>query len=92
MTSAIKGRVANGTPKAWVELPDEDLVRPMMENNPYNFGFVPAMPRLLMAHPRLAPVFMQLYGEIMFSPESVLTRAEREMVAAVTSVAQDCFY
>ena len=50
MTSAIKGRIANGTPKAWVKLPDEDLVRPMMENNPYNFGFVPAMPRLLMGH------------------------------------------
>ena len=49
------------------------------------------MGRLLMAHPRLGPPFLQLFGEIMFAP-GALTRRERELVAAVTAAGQDCFY
>ncbi len=58
----------------------------------YDFGFVPAMGRLIGAHPRLGKAFGQLVGEILFSPEGVLSRSEREMVAAVTAAAQDCTY
>ena len=92
MTSATKGLVATGEPNAWVRLPDPAEMQGARQDHPYDFGFVPAMGRLLMAHARLAPAFMQLYSEIMFSPDSVLTRQEREMVAAATAAAQDCFY
>ena len=92
MSSATKGLVATGEPSAWIRLPDPAEMQSARQNHPYNFGFVPAMGRLLMAHSRLAPAFIQLYSEIMFSSDSVLTRQEREMVAAATAAAQDCFY
>ena len=92
MNELTKGRVADGEPKAWVRLADPAELRAHMENHPYNFGFVPAMGRLLKAHARLAPHFMKLFAEVMFSPESVLSRAEREMVAAAAAAAQNCFY
>ena len=57
----------------------------------YDFGFVPAMGRLLMAHPDFGLPFLVNYSRVMFGP-SVLTRAEREAIAAVSSGAQDCFY
>jgi hypothetical protein len=79
------------TDDAWVALPDpEQLGRP--QNHPYNFGFVANMGRLLAAHPRIGGAFQKLFGEIMFSPESALSRQEREMVAAVTARGQECFY
>jgi alkylhydroperoxidase family enzyme len=83
----------DSTPDAWVRLPspesfsDGDFPR----QHPYNFGNVPAMARLLRAHPGIAPHFGHLFGTIMFGP-GALTRAEREMVAAVTASAQDCHY
>jgi alkylhydroperoxidase/carboxymuconolactone decarboxylase family protein YurZ len=46
---------------------------------------------LLSAHPRIGPAFWQLFSEIMFAP-GALTRAEREMAAAVAAAAQDCHY
>jgi alkylhydroperoxidase family enzyme len=57
----------------------------------YDFGFVPAMTRLVMAHPGIAPAFGALFVQIMFAP-GALERPEREMVAAVAAAAQDCFY
>ena len=57
-----------------------------------DFGFLPAMTRLVMAHSRIGPAFGQLFAQIMFAPEGKLSRAEREMVAAVASGAQDCLY
>ena len=57
----------------------------------YDHGYVPAMGRLIMAHPGIAPLFGQLFMAIMFGPGS-LSRAEREMVAAVAAAAQDCHY
>ena len=59
--------------------------------SPYDFGFLPAMARLIMAHPRLGLAFGQLFGQIMFAP-GALERRERELVAAVAASAQDCFY
>ena len=92
MSTSSEGTVARGTPKAWVKLPDEEAVKAAIAGTPYALGFVPAMGRLTFAHPRIGEVFMQFFGEIMFSPESALTRQEREMLGAATSAAQDCFY
>jgi alkylhydroperoxidase family enzyme len=60
-------------------------------SHPYDFGFVPAMVRLIAAHPGIAPSFAALFGEVMFGT-GFLDRPEREMVAAVAAAAQDCFY
>lgn len=80
-------------PDAWVQMPSEEELRAVLpEGMPYDFGFLPAMSRLLMAHPGIGPAFGILFSEIMFSEERTLTRREREMVAAVAASAQDCFY
>ena len=79
---------------AWVDVPDEQEMRAAMQPGtrmPYDFGFVPGMRRLLMAHDDLGPAFTDLYRAIMFGPGS-LDRAEREMIAAVAASAQDCYY
>ena len=93
MTKPI--RAADQAPQdrdAWVELPTESRLRQLLpEGMPYDFGFLPAMVRLIMAHPRLGPHFGALFAQIMFEPGR-LERREREMVAAVAAAAQDCFY
>ncbi len=61
------------------------------KDSPYNFGYRSEMGPLLSAHPRIGPAFWALFSEIMFTP-GALTRAEREMVAAVAAAAQDCHY
>ena len=81
-------------PDAWVAMPSETEVRAVLPPDadvPYDFGFLPAMFRLIMAHPRIAPFFGALFGQIMFEP-GALSRREREMVAAVAAAAQDCHY
>lgn len=83
------------TPDAWVKLPTQEQMRALVPAGgkmPYDFGFLPAMMRLVMAHGRLGPAFGQLFAQIMFSPEGALDRREREMVAAVAAAAQDCRY
>jgi hypothetical protein len=85
-------RIAKGEPGAWVALPSEAALRPAMAGSPYALGFVPAMGRLLLGHPEIGQHFMRLYHEIMFAPERILSRREREMVAGVSAAAQDCFY
>jgi len=82
-------------PDAWVELPSEAQMRALIPPNtkfPYDFGFLPAMMRLIMAHARIGPAFGSLFAQIMFSPQGALDRREREMVAAVAAAAQDCHY
>jgi hypothetical protein len=77
---------------AYVQLPDPAMVaanRPA--DHPYNFGAPTGMSRLLMAHPRIGPVFLRLFSEIMFEP-GALSRQEREFVAAVAASVQNCFY
>lgn len=90
---------ANTSPEvqreAWVTIPTEADVRaqlPPGATYPYDFGFLPAMGRLIRTHPRIAQAWVKLFGEIMWSPESVLSRQEREMIAAVAAAAQDCHY
>ena len=82
-------------PDAWVKLSSEKEMRAQIPPDakfPYDFGFIPAMARLIRAHERIGQAFGALFGQIMFSPEGRLDRREREMVAAVTSAAQDCHY
>ncbi len=79
-------------PDAWVALPSEAEVRAMMPGDgPYDFGFLPAMARLILAHDMIGPTFGALFGQIMFGPGH-LERREREMIAAVATAAQDCHY
>jgi len=84
---------AKRSQQAWVKLPESGAVAHAAgrENHHYDFGYVAGMSRLIMAHPRIAPAFGALYASIMFGP-GALTRAEREMVAAVAAAAQDCHY
>lgn len=80
------------TPEAWVAMPSEEQARAMMgAANPYDFGFVTGMARLVGAHMQIAPFFGALFGRIMFGP-GALERPEREMIAAVAAAAQDCKY
>jgi hypothetical protein len=84
----------NDVPDAWVQLPTEAELRaqrPSTSDNPYDFGFLTGMERLLLAHGRIGKAFLRLFGQIMFYPGH-LSRAEREMVAAVAAAAQDCHY
>jgi hypothetical protein len=86
---------AKGIREAWVSIPSEEAVRaqlPPGRTYPYDFGFLPAMGRLLRTHGRIGGAFLKLFGEIMWTPESVLSRGEREMIAAVAAAAQDCHY
>ena len=87
--------------EAWVPIISNAALRSMRaagpagpsqgRRHPYDFGFAPAMARLIMAHPRIGPAFGALFAEVMFAPGS-LSRREREMIAAVTAAAQDCHY
>ena len=80
--------------RAWVTLPTEEELRaatPAGGVSAYDFGFMMGMPRLRAAHRRIGPLFGPLFREIMFGPGE-LSRAEREMVAAVAAAAQDCHY
>jgi alkylhydroperoxidase/carboxymuconolactone decarboxylase family protein YurZ len=77
---------------AWVKLLREAEARLCVPAGyPYDFGFIPAMMRLVLAHDEIAPAFAALFSQIMFAPGR-LDRREREMVAAVATAAQDCHY
>jgi alkylhydroperoxidase/carboxymuconolactone decarboxylase family protein YurZ len=84
--------------EAWVSMPSNEALAAMRPagvapgaRHPYDFGFMPAMARLAIAHPRIGAQFLALFQQIMFAPGR-LDRREREMVAAVTAAAQDCRY
>ena len=80
--------------EAWVEMPSDEELRAQLPPDakfPYDFGFLPAMARLIRAHGRIGGAFGALYAQIMFVPGR-LDRREREMVAAVTAAGQDCHY
>ncbi len=83
-------------PEAWVQIPSDEELRARIPadapRHPYDFGFFPAMARLVMAHPRIGPAFGALFAQIHLAPEGHLSRREREMVAAIAAAAQDCHY
>ncbi len=78
--------------EAWVKIPTEkDIDWSATSGDGYAFTFLPAMGRLIMAHPVIGPPFVQMLATVMFGPGS-LSRRERELVASVSAAAQDCFY
>ena len=78
--------------EAWVKIPtEEELGWSAESGGGYDFTFLPAMGRLIMAHPLIGPSFVQLLSTVMFGPGS-LSRRERELIASVSAAAQDCFY
>jgi alkylhydroperoxidase/carboxymuconolactone decarboxylase family protein YurZ len=79
-------------PSPFITLPSDAEMRARAasgQKSPYDFGFVSGMGRLLAAHERIGPAMQRTFFEIMFAP-GALDRAEREMIAAVASAAQDC--
>ncbi len=79
-------------PEAYIELISQlEAKKRRSPDHPYNPGVVPTMGRLLMTHPRIAPAIDVLQTELMFG-EGMLHRSERELLAVVASVAQDCHY
>ena len=84
----------DGPAEAWVTILTEEERRAQLPPGPaggYDFGFLPAMGRLLAAHPSIGPLFGALFRQLMFEPGH-LDRPEREMIAAVAAAAQDCNY
>lgn len=81
----------SAVPEPFVTLPSEEEARALIPpgKNPYDFGFIAGMSRLLLAHPRIGKAMRAAFSEIMFAP-GALDRPEREMVAAAASAAQDC--
>ncbi|MBW2269249.1 MAG: hypothetical protein JRH16_11780 [Deltaproteobacteria bacterium] len=78
--------------EAWVKIPtEEELGWDAATGGGYEFSFLPAMGRLIMAHPVIGTALVQLLSTVMFGPGE-LTRRERELVASVSAAAQDCFY
>ncbi|PYQ59712.1 MAG: hypothetical protein DMF53_18335 [Acidobacteria bacterium] len=68
--------------------PEELRSRPAAPKpSSYNFGYPSGMGRLLATHERIGRAMQAAFYEIMFAP-GALTRAEREMLAAVASAAQ----
>lgn len=85
---------SDGPAEAWVTILTEQERRAQLPPGPavgYDFGFLPAMGRLLGAHPDIGPLFGALFRQLMFEPGH-LERQEREMIAAVAAAAQDCTY
>jgi hypothetical protein len=81
--------------QSFITLPTDDEMRALKETSgmkpTYNFGFIGGMSRLLAAHTRIGKALQGAFYEMMFAP-GALDRAEREMLAAVASAAQDCEY
>lgn len=82
--------------EAWVRLPSEEEFKERFGDgtHPYQIhmgGVAPRMGRLIMAHDVIGQALGALSATVLFGP-GALSRAEREMVAAVTAAAQDCAY
>ena len=81
-----------GAKEAWVAIPSEAALGDLRpQGHPYDFGFLPAMARLVAAHPDIGAHFVALFSQIMFAP-GALSREEKELVAGTAAAAQDCFY
>jgi len=82
-------------PQPFITLPTDEEMRARGQASGmkpvYNFGFIGGMSRLLAAHERIGKALQAAFYEMMFAP-GALERAEREMLAAVASAAQDCEY
>ena len=82
-------------PEAWVRIPTEEEIRAQFASGTRtvseDYGFIPAMARLIATHDRIGPAFTGLSREVMHNTEFI-SQQECEMIAAVSSAAQDCHY
>lgn len=82
-------------PLTWLRVPAEDElpveVRELWQPSLEKLGFVPNVLRLYALRPSHLLAWNAWYEEAM-KGESGLTKAEREMIAVVVSVANDCAY
>ncbi len=80
---------------AWVRTVDpseaEGSVKALYEGVQKARGFVPNIVRSTTIRPDLTRAWMSLFTTVMFGP-SQLSRAQREMLATVVSVANRCHY
>ncbi|MDH3403154.1 MAG: carboxymuconolactone decarboxylase family protein [Acidobacteriota bacterium] len=81
---------------AWIEtVPPEEAtgtLKRIYDDAVRRAGRVYNIIRLQSARPRVLRASVRLYTEIMYSPESGLSRAEREMIATTVSRVNGCFY
>ena len=81
---------------AWIETVDPKeatgLLRQLYVAALKRVGKVFNVIRIQSPRPRVLKASTQLYLEIMYSQESGLTRAQREMIATAVSCCNDCHY
>ena len=81
---------------AWIELIGPEratgLLKQLYEAAIKRAGRVYNVIRLQSRRPKVLRASTQLYMEVMHSPDSPLSRAQREMIATVVSRANGCFY
>ena len=67
------------------------LLRKLFDEMLERAGRVWHIVHVMSQNPRVMDTSMRFYGALMFGP-SPLSRRQREMLAVVTSKANDCFY
>lgn len=81
---------------AWIRTVDpseaEGLLRRLYDAAVRRAGKVFNVLRVQSLRPRVLRASTQLYLEVMHSPESGLSRAQREMLATAVSAANGCHY
>jgi len=81
---------------AWIETVSPDraqgLLARLYDAAVRRAGKVFQIIRIQSPRPETLRASTQLYGEIMHSPRSPLSRARREMIATVVSAANHCHY
>ncbi len=82
-------------PVAWIRtVPDDEatgFVKAVYEANIKGRGWVSNIIRSFSIRPETLRAFQNLFATLMFGP-SALSRAQREMIATVVSVANNCHY
>ena len=68
------------------------LLRRLYDEALFRAGKVFNVLRIQSLRPEVLEAGVALYRELMFSPKSPLSRAQREMIAVVGSRANDCHY
>jgi uncharacterized peroxidase-related enzyme len=80
---------------AWVKIVEEPeaegYVKGLYEGLVKQRGWIPNIVKSTTIRPEMTRAWMGLFSTLMFGP-SELTRAQREMIATVVSVANRCHY
>ncbi len=81
---------------AWIELITPEratgLLKQLYDAAMKRAGRIYNVIKLQSRRPRVLRASTQLYMEVMHSPDSPLSRAQREMIATVVSQTNGCFY